>query len=43
MKKLATTVLSMCIALGAASVFAADTTSSDSMSKDSMSKDDPRP
>jgi len=39
MKKLTTVVLSMCLAVGAASVFAADTMSNDSMSKDSMSKD----
>ena len=39
MKKLTTVVLSMCLAVGAASVFAADTMSNDSMSKDAMSKD----
>jgi pentapeptide MXKDX repeat protein len=39
MKKLTTVVLSMCLAVGAASMFAADTMSNDSMSKDSMSKD----
>lgn len=39
MKKLTTVVLSLCLAVGAGSVFAADTMSHDSMSKDSMSKD----
>jgi pentapeptide MXKDX repeat protein len=38
MKKLTTVVLSMCLAVGAASVFAADTMSNDSMSKDAMSQ-----
>lgn len=39
MKKLATAALSLFLAMGVASVYAADTMSNDSMSKDSMSKD----